>query len=170
VKAGFRVALVLITAAVLYRGLFVQLRVFDVIANVMLLCAIAAGIAGGPDRGAIVGFFAGITYDLMLPTSPVGLNALTFCLVGFVVGRYQGTVVRSAMWVTMAIAGLASAGGMLLYIGIGQLVNRENFLNRPLWSIIAVIAVVNALLAPLAVRVMRWALDISSRELRPLLR
>ena len=165
-KVVFRVALVLLTAAVLYRGVFTQLRVFNVVANVLLLIAIAAGIAGGPDRGAIVGFFAGLTFDLLLPLAPVGLSALSFCIVGFVVGRYQSTVVRSAVWVKMAIAALASAGGMLLYIGVGQLVNQVNFLQRPWVLIVVVISVINGLLAPPAVRIMRWALDISSREIR----
>jgi rod shape-determining protein MreD len=165
-KVAFRVALVLLCAAVLYRGLFVQLPLFGVIANVLLLVAIAAGIAGGPDRGAMVGFFAGIVFDLLLPLNPIGLSALSFCLVGYVVGRYQASVVRSAFWVKMATAALASAGGMVLYIGIGQLVGQVNFLQRPVWPKIVVISVVNGLLAPLAVRIMRWALDISSRQLR----
>lgn len=165
-KVGFRVVLVVLTTAVLYRGLFVQLPIMGVIAVPLLLIAIAAGIAGGPDRGAMVGFFAGLIYDLLLPLAPVGLGALSFCIVGFVVGRYQATVVRSATWLKMAIATLASAGGMLLYVGVGLLVNQENFLQRPIWPIIVVVSVINGLLSPLAVRIMRWAFDISSRELR----
>src|SRR5690349_10149645 len=112
-----------------------------VIAVPLLLVAIAAGIAGGPDRGAIVGFFAGLVYDLLLPLAPVGLAALCFCLVGFVVGRYQATVVRSATWLKMTIATLASAGGMVLYVGVGLLVNQENFLQRPIWPIILIVSV-----------------------------
>src|SRR5690349_18376428 len=136
-----------------------------VIAVPLLLLAIAAGIAGGPDRGAMVGFFAGITYDLLVD-NPIGLTALAFCLVGFVVGRYQATVVRSARWVSMSIAALASAGGMVLYIAVGQLVNQVNFLQRPLWPVILVVSVINGLLSPLAIIIMRWALNVSARELR----
>lgn len=165
-KVGFRVFLVLFTTAVLYRGLFVYLPVFGVIAVPLLLIAIAAGIAGGPDRGAVVGFFAGLTFDLVLPLAPIGLSALCFCIVGFVVGRYQGTVVRSAAWMKIAIATVASAGGMLLYVGVGQLVNQVNFLQRPVWPVVVVVAVVNGLLSPLAVPILRWAFDISARELR----
>jgi rod shape-determining protein MreD len=161
---------VLFSAAFLYCALFSQLRIAGVAANVLLLCAIAAGIAGGPERGALVGFAAGLLYDLLLPVSAIGLSALTFCIVGYVVGRYQGTVVRAARWVTMGIAGLASAAAMVLYVALGQLVNQANLLQRHLWVVVLVISVVNALLAPLAVWIMRWALDLSSRDLRPLLR
>ena len=165
-RVAFRVFLVLLTTAVLYRGLFVQIPVFGVIAVPLLLVAIAAGIAGGADRGAIVGFFAGLTFDLLLPLGVLGLNALCFCLVGLVVGRYQTTVVRSATWMKVAIAALASAGGMVLYVGIGQLVSQVNLTQRPIWPVIVVVSVINGLLAPPAVRVMRWAFDISSRDLR----
>lgn len=169
-RVAGRVALVLVSAAVIYAAVFVQFRIAGVAANVLLLVAIAAGIAGGPERGAFVGFFAGLTYDLLLPTGAIGLSALTFCLVAYVVGRYQGTVVRAARWVTMAIAGLASAAGMVLYVALGQLVNQTTLLQRHLWVVVGVISVVNALLAPFAVRIMRWALDLSSHDLRPLLR
>lgn len=165
-KVAFRVSLVLLCTAVLYRGLFVQLPVMGVIAVPLLLIAIAAGIAGGPDRGAMVGFFAGLTYDLLLPLAPIGLSALAFCIVGYALGRYQATVVRSAVWVKMGIATLASAGGMVLYIAVGQLVSQENFLQRPVWPTVLVVSVINGLLAPLAVRVMQWAFDLSARQLR----
>jgi rod shape-determining protein MreD len=159
------VALVLLTVAVFYSAVCVQIRIAGVAANVLLLCAVAAGIAGGPERGAMVGFFAGVLYDLLLPTGPIGLSALTFCIVAYVVGRYQGTVVRAASWLTMAIAGLASAAAMVLYVAFGQLVNQTNMLQKRLWVVVLVISVINALLAPLFVRIMRWALDISSRDL-----
>jgi rod shape-determining protein MreD len=165
-----RVTIVLLSMAVLYCAVFAQLRIAGVAANVLLLVAIASGIAGGPERGAVVGFSAGLLYDLLLPTGPVGLSALTFCVVAYFVGRYQGTVVRAARWVTMAIAGLASAAAMVLYVAFGQLVNQTNMLQRRLWVVILVVAVINAVLAPLFVRLMRWAFDLSSRDLRPLLR
>ncbi len=166
----FRTTLVLLSAAVLYRGLFVQLRVAGVVANVFLLCAVAAGIAGGPERGAVVGFFAGLLMDLVLPSGPVGLGALTFCLVGYFVGRAQGSVVRSARWVTMLTAAVASAAGTLAYVGIGQIVNQVNLLQRQLWVVVLIVSVVNAVLAPLAVRILRWSLDVSSGWLRPAMR
>ena len=169
-KVFLRVTLVIFSAAVLYRGLFSQVRIAGVAVYILLLVAIAAGIAGGPDRGAVVGFFSGIAMDLLLPDSPFGLSALTFCIVAYVVGRYESSVTRSARWVVMLTTGVASAVGMVLYIGLGQLVNQQNMLQRPFWLVLVVVSVANALLAPLAVRIMRWALDLNIRNMRVALR
>jgi rod shape-determining protein MreD len=169
-KVVLRVALVIFSAAVLYRGLFSQVRIAGVAVYLLLLVAIAAGIAGGPDRGAVVGFFSGIAMDLLLPDSPFGLSALTFCIVAYVVGRYERSVTRSARWVVMLTAGVASAAGMVLYIGLGQLLNQQNLLQRPFWLVLVVVSVANAFLAPLAVRILRWALDLNHRNMRVALR
>ena len=80
-KIIVRVALVVVSAAMFQRGLFTQITIAGVQGDVLLLLAIAGGIALGPDRGAIIGFIAGLTFDLFL-YSPLGLRALVFCLVG----------------------------------------------------------------------------------------
>ena len=72
--------------------------------------------------------------------------------------------------VVAAAAFVATLDAMVLYVAFGQLVNQTNMLQRRLWVVILVVAAVNALLAPLFVRLMRWAFDLSSRDLRPLLR
>ena len=91
---GARSPSVLFSAAVLQRGLFSQLRIAGVSVDVFLLLAIAGGMMLGPERGAIFGFFAGLTLDLLVQT-PLGLSALVYCLVGFGTGRLQGTVLRA---------------------------------------------------------------------------
>ena len=45
-------------------------ELFGVQGDLMLLVAIAAGLAAGPDRGATIGFAAGLAYDLMLARRP----------------------------------------------------------------------------------------------------
>ena len=82
---------------VLQVGLFAQLPVDGARADVMILLGIAAGFVGGPERGAIVGFAAGLAIDLVLPT-PLGLSALVYCIVGYLVGRISGTCRRSSWW------------------------------------------------------------------------
>ena len=49
--------------------------------ELMVLLPVAAGIVGGPEEGAVMGFVAGLAADLLLPT-PFGLTALVGCLVG----------------------------------------------------------------------------------------
>ncbi len=157
-KVAFRIGLVLLSAAVLQRGLFSQLRIEHVSADILLLLAITAGITGGPDRGAVMGFLCGLTLDLMLLT-PLGLTALTYCLIGFVAGRFQLSVTRSSRWRLMFNVGVGSALGYSLLVVIGWVLGQRNMLSDHLPTILLIVALFNAVLAPLAVRVMRWAWD-----------
>lgn len=155
-KVAARVALVIISAAVLQRGLFSQVAIAGVQGDVFLLLALAGGIALGPDRGAVVGFIAGLTFDLFL-YSPLGLRALVFCLVGFVVGRYQTSVTRSSPWRLRFTVFVGSALGTSALALVGWVLGNGNMLTDRLPLIIGVVSAINALLAPLAVGALRWA-------------
>ena len=162
-RAVVRVAVILLTAAVLERGVFSQLRIHGVAADVLLLVAISAGMIGGSDDGAVVGFFAGLTLDLLVQT-PLGLSALAYCVTGYVVGLAQGAVVRSTRWQPPALAFAASVLGVVLYVVASLVVGRSGLFNRHLLTIIVVVASVNAVLIGPTNRAMRWALgDSSSR-------
>jgi rod shape-determining protein MreD len=164
VKVVLRVAIILLTAAVLERGLFSQLRIHGVAADVLLLVAISAGMVGGPDDGALVGFFAGLTLDLLVQT-PLGLSALAYCVTGYVVGLAQGAVVRSTRWQAPALAFAASFLGVGLYVVASLVVGRSGLFNRHLLTIMVVVATVNAILIGVVNRPMRWALgEPSSRR------
>jgi rod shape-determining protein MreD len=155
-RVAVRVAVVLLSAAVLQRGLFAELRVADAAADVFLLLAIAGGIAAGPDRGAVFGFFAGLTLDLLVE-APLGLSALTYCLVGYVVGRLHGSSSRANRMLPSFVAAVFGVVGVVLYAALAEMLGQANALSRNLAAIATVVAVSNALLAPLAVRVVRWA-------------
>jgi rod shape-determining protein MreD len=157
-KVVFRVALVVTSAAVLQVGLFSQLPVAGVRAMVLLLLAITGGMVLGPDRGAIIGFIAGLVFDLLLVT-PLGLCALVFCLCGFVAGRFQSSVTRSSRWRLMVNVGVGSAMGYGLLVVVGWVLGQHNMLSDRLPVIVLVVSVMNALLAPLAMRAVRWAWD-----------
>jgi rod shape-determining protein MreD len=155
-KVVVRVALVVISAAVLQRGLISQVPIAGVQGDILLLLALAGGIALGPDRGAIIGFIAGFTFDLFL-YSPLGLRALVFCLVGFVAGRYQSSVTRSSTWRLRFTVFAGSAAAMVALVLVGWVMGMRNMLTERLPIIVLVVAAINAVLAPLAVAVMRWA-------------
>ena len=70
-----KVALVIYTAVLLQVSVVALLPVADVRGDIVLLVAIAAGLESDGEHGAIVGFFAGLTFDLLLDT-PIGLSAL----------------------------------------------------------------------------------------------
>jgi rod shape-determining protein MreD len=167
-KPALRIALILLSAAVLQRGVFSQLRIADVSADIFLLIAVVAGITGGPDRGAATGFFAGLTLDLMLQT-PLGLSALVYCLIGFVAGRLQGTVLRANRLLPPLLTAVLSAAGVALYAGVSEVLGQTGAISGRLPVIMLVVAVVNALLFPVARRLLVWAWD-DETNLRPALR
>jgi rod shape-determining protein MreD len=158
-----RVPLVVITALVLQLSVLTRLRVAGVMPDIMLLLAVAAGLTGGQARGAIVGFASGMAVDLFLRT-PLGLSALVFCMVGYAVGTAQTGILRSSWWIPVVTALLASAAGELLFALAGAMVGETQLVRAHLLLVIAVVGATNALLAPLTVRTMGWALASQPRR------
>jgi rod shape-determining protein MreD len=150
-----RMSLVLVLALTLQVGIAPQLPVFGVQGDVMLLVAIAGGLAAGPDRGAAVGFASGIAYDLMLQT-PFGLSALTYSLVAYLAGSLQDSVLRAAWWIPVATAAAASSVGVILYGVFGTVVGVD-FVGVSIPQVALVVGVLNAIVAAPVIRVVRWA-------------
>ena len=107
----FRVPLLLISALALHLTLFSVMRVAGAAPDVMLLVAVAGGLVGGPVRGAVFGFAAGIAIDVFLRT-PMGLSALVFTLVGYGVGVISTGVLTPTWYLPVLTASIASAGGV----------------------------------------------------------
>ena len=150
-----RMPIMLITALLVQTTVFSRLRFFDVMPDFMLLVAVAGGITAGPTRGAALGFASGMLIDLFLPT-PLGLSALVFTLVGYWVGIANSGVLRSAWYIPMLTAGAASVAGVVFYAVVGSVLG-ERMISGHLATIAAVVGVSNAVLAPLAVRLVDWS-------------
>jgi rod shape-determining protein MreD len=153
-----RYGLVVLTAMVLQRGLFGSLRVDGAAADVLLIVAVAAGIAGGAERGAVVGFVCGIALDLMLP-SPFGLAALSYMVAGLSVGLLRSADRRAARWRVIVLCALGCALGVVVFAVTGTLLGQAGYLTAHLLTIVLVVSVAGAVLALPAVRVCRWAED-----------
>lgn len=151
-----KVVLAVVVALVLQVSLFARFSFEGAQPDVMVLLAIAAGFVAGPEKGAVVGFSAGLAFDVVLAT-PFGLSAFVYTLVGYAVGVAAGSVLRSSWWIVPAVAAAASAAAMVLYAVVGEVVGQATLSGPPLTAIVVVVAAVNAVLAPVAVRAMRWA-------------
>lgn len=114
-------ALVLVGALVLQISVVSDLRLFGAVGDLLLLVTIAAGLVDGPDRGATFGFAAGLLYDLVLDT-PFALSALTYALVGYLVGLVSASLMRHGRWWTVGVAAAASVAAVVLYASIAHLV------------------------------------------------
>jgi rod shape-determining protein MreD len=148
--------LVIVVALVLHTSVMVSLSVAGVHPDLMLLVAIIAGLTAGSERGAVVGFAAGLAADFFVQT-PLGLSALTYCLVAYAVGNIQGSILRSALWIAPLTALVASAAGVLLFGVIGAVVGQTQLISVQLLVASAVVAVMNAMIAPFAQPFIRWS-------------
>src|SRR3954451_17931754 len=144
--------------------LIARLEFFGAQADVMMLLPSAAGINGGRDRGAIVGFVAGFTFDLIVHGTPTGFFALGYTLVGYIVGMAQAGVLRAAWWIPVVTALGASALGIVILAVLGKFLGLEGLFDRHLVTVCAVVAVVHALLVSPMTRVARWAMPVMTRS------
>jgi rod shape-determining protein MreD len=152
---------ILLAAVLVHSALAPNIRLFGISFDIMLLLAIAAGIAGGPERGAGIGFACGLLADCFLQT-PFGLSALVYALVGYGVGVFQTGVLHSSWWIPAITAAVSSALGVLGYVALGVVVGQEHLLSSRVIQVVGVVALMHAVLAPPAVKLMRWALAESS--------
>lgn len=149
--------LVVLVVLVVHTSVLSSLRVAGVAPDTMLLLAVMGGVVGGPARGAALGFASGMALDMFLQT-PLGLSALTFCLVAYTVGSVQSGILRAAWWIPIATAFVASAAGELLYALSGAVVGLPQLVTARLVLVVGVVATMNAVLSPVALRLVSWGL------------
>ncbi|HUZ44627.1 MAG TPA: rod shape-determining protein MreD [Acidimicrobiales bacterium] len=155
--ARSRVLLVLFIAVVLQLTLGAGVRMFGVHPDLMLLVAVSGGLVGGDERGAMVGFSAGLMADLFLQ-APFGLSAMSFTIIGFAAGMFSGTILRASWPLVLAGAAVASAAGEILYALLGAGLGQSQMVSDRLSPIVGVVAILNGIGALLVVPVMRWAI------------
>jgi cell shape-determining protein MreD len=156
VAPRLRFAGVLVLVLVVQASLGARLVIFDARGDVVLLLAIAAGIVGGPEEGAIAGFVCGLAAGLCLDHDLVGLAALTYAGAGFAVGNLQGSVLGATWWTPMVSAGAASGIATLAYALLGAVLGHTEWIAPQTVVIALVVTVVNGLLSPLAIAAMHW--------------
>ncbi len=154
-----RLAVVLITAIVAQAAVAPQLRLLGSTPALLVLVAIAGGALAGPDLGAMIGFVAGLGMDLLVQT-PFGLWALTATLLGWGVGHLHCRLVAPGRLSRAVSAALGTAAGVGLYVALGSLLGQEHLLNLPIGRLMLSLVIANVVLMPVAVRAMRWALDV----------
>jgi len=157
-NARAKVPFVLLLFLVVELTVLDRLHIFGAGPDIMLLLAVVAGIVGGPRVGALFGFAAGIALDLFLET-PMGLSALVFCIMGYAVGNIQGGVLRAAWWIPIVTTFVASVVGVLTYALVATVVGQPDLVTPHLLVVAAVVGVFNAVLSPVALRLVRWSLS-----------
>jgi rod shape-determining protein MreD len=123
-KGRLKVIVLVLAGIVVQTSIGADLRVDGVAPDLMLLLAICAGLLGGSRQGVLVGFACGLLSDLWLADTPIGLAALTFCLVGYGVGALRSAVLPEG-WITIPVLVFVfTAVGVIGFVGIGELVGQ----------------------------------------------
>ena len=151
-----RWTLVVVTAAVFQIGLAPDFPVVGIVPDLLLAVAMAAGVAAGPRRGAIIGFWCGLLFDLMRP-GPLGLSALAYAVCAYGVG----SLLVSVITVRRVLGALVVFGGSfvaLLIFGAGnELLGGHALTVGHPWTIMFVVSVCAGVLSLAAVPLARWA-------------
>lgn len=153
----FRLVLVALPVLGLQTTILNEMRPFGVSLQVMVLLAAASGLARGSEVGAIAGFVVGLLHDLVL-TTPLGLGAAVFGLVGYLSGYANSFVHAPTWWTRMLLGSTASAAGMFLMPIALEVTGTEGAFTTQVFVIALTVAAFNALATVPAHMVCRWAL------------
>lgn len=151
-----RLVLLIIAALIFQVAVVDQVVVLGDHADLMVVLAAAAGLVGGPQRGAAAGFLLGLAADLLVIT-PYGLSALTFVLVGFVCGLLRSTAAaREGGTLRYLACVVAGAAGTLAYALLGALIGQPGMLGHQGVDAVLVVFLGGVVLAWPALRAAAW--------------
>jgi rod shape-determining protein MreD len=152
-----RLAFVIFVVLLVQQVLMVPLRVAGAHPDLLWLLPITAALLDGPETGAIVGFWAGLAFDLVLPT-PFGLSALVGCLLGFAVGSLTAAADPRAAWLKPVAAVAGSVAADMLFAVLGAIMGQQQMVQIDFLALGLVVAVSSLVLVLPVNRLMRWAL------------
>jgi rod shape-determining protein MreD len=156
-RSMVRVAFVIFIVLMVQSTIMLSLRVGGAHPDLLWLLPITAALLDGPETGAIVGFWAGLAFDLVLPT-PFGLSALVGCLLGYATGSLTAAADPRAAWLKPVAALTGSVAADMLFAVLGAVLGQQQMVQVNFLALFAVVAVSSVLLVLPVNRLMRWAL------------
>ena len=144
--------LVVVTAAAVQTALLPFLAVGGFRPDLLLLLTISFAVHDGPESGVRIGFASGLVTDLLLQTSALGVAALTYAVVGYLVGMARPFLATNSLTAPLLLAFGGSTLGSLL-LGLLSTVLGDAPTDIPLVLTVALfVGVVHTLLIPLVLR------------------
>ncbi len=156
-RSMLRVAFVIFVVLMVQQTVMVALRIGGAHPDLLWLIPITAALLDGPETGAIVGFWAGLAFDLVLPT-PFGLSALVGCLLGFSVGSLTTAVDPRAAWLKPVAALTGSVAADMLFAVLGAILGQQQMVQVDFLTLFVVVGVSSLIFVLPVNRLMRWAL------------
>ncbi len=152
-----RVTLVVFVVLMVQQTMMVALRIGGVHPDLLWLLPITAALLDGPETGAIVGFWSGLAFDLVLPT-PFGLSALVGCVLGFTVGILTAAADPRASWLKPVAALTGSVAADMLFAVLGAILGQGQMVQIDFLALFFVVSISSVILVLPVNRLMRWAL------------
>jgi rod shape-determining protein MreD len=165
-RATLRVALVALVLLLAQSTVILSIRVGGMHPDILWLLPITAALLDGPETGAVVGFWSGLAFDLVLPT-PFGLSALVGCLLGFAIGVATAAVDPRAVWLRPVAAVIGSVAADMVFAVLGAIFGQQQMVQIDFTSLFVVVAASSAILVLPVSRLMRWALARDSSRRSP---
>lgn len=128
--------------------------------DLLLLLSVAFAIHDGPEAGVRIGFGAGLATDLLLQTSALGVAALAYAVVGYLVGIARPYFSTNSMTAPLLLAFGGSTIGALVLGLLSSLLGDAVLDVQLVLTVALFVGVVHTLLIPLGLRLTR---EISSR-------
>jgi rod shape-determining protein MreD len=143
------VSLLLITAALLQTALFPFLSLAGFRPDLLLLVVVAVALHDGSMAGTRVGFAAGLLSDLLVAQAQVGLAALVYSGIGFVIGFARPYLAPESFTAPLIAAFLSGLLGTAGYGVLTLLLGDERVTLPLLMQASLLVALYNTLLAPI---------------------
>ena len=156
-RVAVRVVLAVFLVFVLQSTVMVSINLGGVHPDLVWLLPITAALLSGPQTGALVGFWSGLAFDLILPT-PFGLSALVGCLLGYAIGTTTAAVDTRAVWLKPVAALIGAVGADMLFAVLGAVLGQQQMVRINFAALFGMEAISSVILVFVVSRLMRWAL------------
>ena len=145
-KVWLPTGIALFAAATLQAALAPHMAILGVEPNFLLLVVITLAMVEGPIPGAVVGFAAGLLFDL-LGAGPIGPGALVMTSVGFVAGTMRANLFAKSWLLPVTVVFVACFLSELAYGAFLAVIGVETQLLQLVWTIILPGALYDTVLA-----------------------
>lgn len=147
------VTLLLISAALLQSALFPFLALAGFRPDLLLLVVVGIALRDGALPGLRVGFAAGLLADLLVQITPVGLAALVYTGIGYVIGIARPYLAPESLTAPVILAFLSGLLGTAGFGVLAGLLGDERITPTLLVQASLSVALYNTLLAPIVIGV-----------------
>ena len=117
----------LVVALALQTTVLTRATLLGVIPGLLLVVVVCLAFTDGERVGTVAGFFAGLLLDLRLqdPTAIMGLTALIYTMVGYVVGSVRRYSTSESVWMPVIVVAACSAVAEFSYATFSIMFGQE---------------------------------------------